>query len=51
MDEQTSNNQIRVLVVDDSALMSRTISNILNTAPDMEVVGQRQGRAGSTGAG
>lgn len=40
MDEQTSNNQIRVLVVDDSALMSRTISEILSTAPDLQVVGR-----------
>lgn len=40
MREQASHNQIRVLVVDDSALMSRTISNILSTAPDLKVVGR-----------
>lgn len=40
MTEQASNNQIRVLVVDDSALMSRTITNILDTASDLKVVGR-----------
>jgi two-component system, chemotaxis family, protein-glutamate methylesterase/glutaminase len=40
MTEQASDNQFRVLVVDDSALMSRTISNILSTAPDLKVVGR-----------
>jgi two-component system, chemotaxis family, protein-glutamate methylesterase/glutaminase len=34
------NNPIRVLVVDDSALMRKVVSDMLNSRPDIEVVGQ-----------
>jgi two-component system, chemotaxis family, protein-glutamate methylesterase/glutaminase len=37
---QELNKKIRALVVDDSSLMSRQITNILNEDPDIEVVGR-----------
>jgi two-component system, chemotaxis family, protein-glutamate methylesterase/glutaminase len=40
MDKQRQNTAIRVLVVDDSILMSRQISNILASAGGIEVVGR-----------
>ena len=40
MSHENSNNIKRVLVVEDSALMARQLSNILNSAPDLTVVGR-----------
>ena len=40
MSLENSNHVKRVLVVEDSALMGRQISNILNSAPDLTVVGR-----------
>lgn len=40
MNLDSSNNKTRVLVVDDSALMSRQITNILNSASDLTVIGR-----------
>ncbi|MCG5512946.1 protein-glutamate methylesterase/protein-glutamine glutaminase [Ectothiorhodospira shaposhnikovii] len=36
------NRKIRVLIVDDSALIRKVLTEILNTAPDIEVVGTAQ---------
>lgn len=44
---QTSEKKIRVLVVDDSAFMCKVLQQIINSDPQMEVVGQgRDGRDG-----
>jgi two-component system, chemotaxis family, protein-glutamate methylesterase/glutaminase len=40
MSPENSNHVRRVLVVEDSALMGRQISNILNSAPDLTVIGR-----------
>ena len=40
MSPENSNHVKRVLVVEDSALMGRQISNILNSAPDLTVIGR-----------
>ncbi len=40
MSHENSNNIKRVLVVEDSALMARQLSNILNSAPELTVVGR-----------
>jgi len=40
MNGNTSNRKIRALVVDDSPLMSTQITGILNSDPDIEVIGQ-----------
>ena len=40
MSLENSNHVKRVLVVEDSALMGRQISNILNSAPDLTVIGR-----------
>jgi len=40
MSLESSNHVKRVLVVEDSALMARQISNILNSSPDLTVIGR-----------
>jgi two-component system, chemotaxis family, protein-glutamate methylesterase/glutaminase len=45
LDRQPGQARVRVLIVDDSALMRRLLSDLLNSAPDIEIVGTaRDGR-------
>jgi hypothetical protein len=46
---KTPDKKIRVLVVDDSAFMCKVLQEIINSDPQLEVVGQgRDGRDGPT---